>query len=211
MGYTFFIPTRKEAASIFGSENFTEEGGFVYLKDMLHTVVIGGLGKVNSAVTLTRYLCANPAGGSTFVLMGIAGAYKESGLGAGDIVMVKDDYFVDEALLAEDNLKGTHELGFPICDGNKVTFDTPFGLPACDANTVSLLSGTDYLAGLYHNKTGAFIESMEGAAFALAAVQAGINPIQVRAVSNYCGARDGQCWDTKKAFKSLRKFINNMA
>ena len=206
MEYTFFVPTVKEAAAIFGSGKITERDGFLYLIDTPHTVVIAGFGKVNAAVTLTKYLYKNLSYGMP-VLMGIAGAYREAGLTTGDIVMIKNDYFVDEALLTDDAIKGTDELGFPVCDSNKTEFCTPFRLPLCDANTVSLLSGTDYLAQLYQNKTGAAIESMEGAAFALAAASFGIKTAQVRAVSNYCGARKNQDWNAGKALTALRNFI----
>ncbi|MDR0454298.1 MAG: hypothetical protein LBH05_05755 [Deferribacteraceae bacterium] len=207
--YIFFVPTKKEASSIFRSERFIETDGFIYLKDVPHTVAITGIGKVNAAITLTKYLCKDLLNGSLPLLIGIAGAYRESGLSVGDVVMVRDDFFADDALLTENTIKSTDELGFPVCEGNKVCCcSASYSLPVCDANTVSLISGTNQLAQLYRNKTGASIESMEGAAFALAAASFGIKTAQVRAVSNYCGARDAQEWDTKRAFVALRNFVN---
>jgi len=210
MKYTFFVPTRKEASAIFGSDSFIQNSGFVCLKDMPYKIIITGFGKVNSAITLTKYLCKNLLGGSLPILVGIAGAYRETGLAVGDMVMIKNDFFVDEALFLDSEIKGTDELGFPVCENNKTVCVTPFDLRICDANTVSLLSGTDYLARLYRNKTGASVESMEGAAFALAATSFGIKTAQVRAVSNYCGAREAQNWNLKRAFAALRDFVNDL-
>ena len=204
------MPTQKEAAAIFGAENFVCNSGFVYLKDIPHKVVIVGFGKVNAAITMTKYLRENLLDGALPVLIGIAGTYRETGLAVGDAVMIKNDFFVDEALLLDNKIKCTNELGFPICGDNKTVCVTPFSLPICDANTVSLLSGTDSMAKLYHYKTNASTESMEGAAFVLAAASFGIKTAQVRAISNYCGARNTQNWDIKRAFATLRRFVNNL-
>ena len=207
---TFFIPTVREAESVFGPGELFNRRGLQYFAGVKHTVVVTGVGKTNAAIALTRFISGGSESDGDLALIGIAGAYKESGVKVGDLLAVKTDYFADEALLTDSALIGIDELGFPINEGNRCEFVTPFELPVCSANTVSLLSGTDYLARLYWNKTRAAIESMEGAAFALAAASFEVKTAQVRAASNYCGARDKQEWDVKKALTALRRFVNSL-
>jgi futalosine hydrolase len=126
--------------------------------------------------------------------------------------MISFDHFVDECLPSfhPPKLTGTHEMGFPICEGNKVEFDTDFGkqLPVFTANTVSMLSATDELASLYQSKTGASVESMEGAAFGLVCDYLNIKAIQIRGISNYCGERKNQEWDIKKAIQAIQNVLD---
>jgi nucleoside phosphorylase len=140
--------------------------------------------------------------------MGIAGAYRGTSFNIGDIALIEDDFFVDEAKLSNNTLDSTSLLGFPVIEGNKVSFRTEdFDLPICNANTVSLL-GDSTLTELYHKATDAHMESMEGAAFGTVAKAFGREAIHIRAVSNYCGDDDG--WDPKKACKALAAFIDGI-
>lgn len=172
-------------------------------------VFLTGIGKTNTAIACTEiFLKYKP---DAAVLLGVAGAYRSSGLPLGGGVVVEREYFVDEASLFEDKLTLTSELGFPICPNNAVNLDTSLaknmGLlekyELIHSNTVSLLSSNDYFAELYSKKTTTQIENMEGASFALAAGRYGVKPLEIRAISNYCGNRNKQDWQLDKALGTL--------
>ncbi|MDR2884198.1 MAG: hypothetical protein LBV09_03730 [Deferribacteraceae bacterium] len=205
--YSIFVPSEREAEAIFESDSFTTQDGFkgLYYKDQFVTVT--GVGKVNAAITLARYLSSHPS--STPLLIGIAGAYKGT-IDVGTVCAIDYDHFVDEALYTQNppKITGTHEIGFPICPENRIKLALPsIELPIYSANTVSMLSSTDELAELYHKKTGAAVESMEGAAFALAAANFNVQVAQIRAISNYCGERSAQQWNIKKAIRAIQDIL----
>ena len=207
--YALFVPTEKEALSLFGSADFFYKDGLKCFHWREKTVYIAGFGKTHAARTAALYL-ATGGQGIPF-LAGIAGAYRASGLEPGVVGFIRKNWFVDEALYTGDKLTGTDEMGFPVSDNNSVELFVPdFQYPSYEANTVSLLPGTDELAALYHNKTGAALESMEGGAFALSALLGGRRVVEVRAVSNYCGDRKNASWDIKKAIKNLRELLDNL-
>ncbi len=176
---------------------------------LLTPVYLTGVGKTNTAITCTKVFLSTPV--SSAVLLGVAGAYRQSPLTQGDVVAVAQEYFVDEASLFDNTLSLTSEIGFPICPNNTVDLEvSPLIRPyfsenyeLIHSNTVSLLSSNDYLAELYSKKTTTQIENMEGASFALTAKKCGVVPIQIRAISNYCGDRNKQDWQLVKALDAL--------
>lgn len=143
------------------------------------------------------------------LLAGICGAYRQSGLKTGDVVSVVKDWFVDESVFNGTEIRFLGEEGFPVCENNFTYFEKITSLPAADSNTVSLLSSCDMLANIYYNKTNSSVENMEGASVGLSAHRSGVNAMQVRSVSNYCGERKNQEWDIKSAFRSLSSFFQS--
>jgi nucleoside phosphorylase len=209
MKYQIFIPSVKEAKHLFGG-NIREEGGFLFAKYRNHDVLISGVGKCNTALNVTRRLFLNPPEeDTTLILIGIAGAYPQGGLKIGDVRMIRWEFFADEALLGDGALTGVDEIGFPVCPGNKIKLHTPdWGFEICDANTVSLIPATPFLSDLYHKKTGALLEAMEGAAFGLAAAPFNLKAVQIRSISNFTGAADE--WDIKKGISALKEALASL-
>lgn len=204
-----FIPTIKEAEGIFERLCYSQHR-FGYLESFCNDkkIVISGVTKTNIALSTFSVLSSERF--EEAYLIGIAGAYKKSGLELGEVVSIKYDYFADESLLLDNKITLLSELGFPVCEENKVCFMTMDNLKLVNSNTVSLISGTDSLAELYFNKTGASVENMEGAAFGLVAEKFGIPFFHIRAISNYCGNRDNQMWNTKKALCALKNFYKKI-
>lgn len=196
--YTIFIPTAREASAVFGpyepDEKYGVEG--FYYRDCF--IYISGIGKTNTAISITRYL-ERSGSANTLLMLGIAGAYRGSPFKQGALVMVSKDYFVDEAVLST----SLHPVIKDVA-----SFYTPedIQLQVCTANTVSLIPATDELAALYE-ANGALIQSMEGAAFGKAAERYGVKAVQVRAVSDYCGTNPEM--DIQKAIGSLKNFIKS--
>jgi futalosine hydrolase len=50
---------------------------------------------------------------------------------------------------------------------------------------------------------------MEGAAFGYVCGKLGVDCVQVRAVSNFCGKRDEQEWNFSKAVNNLKTFFDS--
>lgn len=202
-----FVPTLLEAGEIFAGTEFVKnrfdllEGDFLGIK-----VIISGISKTN--ITYAATVMFQNFSFKSAWLIGIAGCYKMSSLTVGEVVSVKNDYFVDEGLLIEGGLKMTSEIGFPVCNENKVQFNTIDKLKVVDANTVSFLSSFDELAEIYFSKTSADIENMEGAAFGLICNRFKVPAYHIRGVSNYCGDRKCQKWDFKKAVFKLKMLVN---
>ena len=73
--------------------------------------------------------------------------------------------------------------------------------------TVSTCSATDPLAAELGARTGAAVETMEGAAIGLACAAAGVPWAQLRAVSNLTGDRARAGWDLARAVGALHGAI----
>lgn len=203
------IPTIKEYEKLFDYELIHYKNIFSYALNNDLLVVVTGIGKVNIAIAMT-YLLSQNISFEKLILAGIAGAYRESGLNIGDVVSVRNDFFVDEALFFGKYIKLSNEIGFPVCSENKTTFLINEHLKIVDANTISLISGDDNLSKLYYEKTGASIESMEGASFGLVCEKFNVTSYQIRGISNFCGEREKQKWDPGKALKNLKNTLYSL-
>ncbi len=195
-----FIPTEKELKAILGITKGATYRGI--------DIIVSGIGKTNTAINTTKYFMNSTK--ENALMIGICGSYHGKA-NVGDVVTIKHDYFVDEASLDDMNTLTTiHEKGHNIANNNCATFNTIDGFTICDSNTVSFIPCIDSISNLYQKKTNAHVENMEGAAFGVATSGFNINAYQLRAVSNYCGDRDNQAWDIKKACKNLKQAIDNI-
>lgn len=205
MKISIFVPSLKEAEFLFNIGFSLNDKGFYEGSFKNYNIIVSGVSKTNISIAST-YIFTNKVPDVAY-LVGIAGCYRQSKLNIGDVVSVSEDFFVDEGALIEDNLFMLNELGFGVCDFNMVSFNTANELPVVKSNTVSFLSSNDFIAKIYQNKTSADIENMEGASFGLVCRRFNVTSFQIRAISNYCGNRDAQKWDAKKALVNLQKYL----
>ena len=163
MKKALFIPTINEFCKIFPEIQISKFKYDIYkskYKD--YSIYVTGVGKANTAFSTGIILENNKF--DEIIMLGIAGAYKNSNLIPGDLVSVKSDYFVDEGFLIENDLTLISEINFPVCDNNRVDFEVFPDIKVINSNTVSFLSSEDELSRIYSEKTKASIETMEGAA-----------------------------------------------
>lgn len=201
-----FLPTVLEMKAIFNTEPDKNDEILQYTTYKNIPLIITGSGKTNSAITASHFASKHKA--DIILLIGICGAYRNTELNIGDTVSIKYDYFVDEAEYNITNIKTMHEKGFspaPENRGEYIVFDK---FKTVNSNTVSLIPLFDELSNIYHNKTNADVENMEGASFACALNKFNIKPYQIRTVSNYCGDKSMQQWDIKKACKNLKTAVD---
>ncbi len=201
-----FIPTILEAEKIFNIYEFKIINNFNTATYRSYPVIITGCGKSNASVTsalfFSQYKPKYP------LLTGICGAYHNCGINIADTVSIKDDFFVDECNYDGNKITLLHEKGFTLTEDNKGRFQVFNKLKEVNSNTVSFIPQIDSLSNMYHEKTKALVENMEGAAFASAANKFNIYPYHIRSVSNYCGNINMQNWDIKKASASLKKAVD---
>ena len=202
-----FVPTAKELSKIFKLSETFNINGFEYAFFKETPIIVTGIGKTNASITATAFFAKyRPC---RAILIGICGAYRASGIKLGETVSVTEDNFVDEGSYDGYKITSLAEKGMPICGkGDAVPFKHLNEFRKAISNTVSLIPAENGLSETYRAKTNADVENMEGAAFGLAALKAGINASQLRAVSNYCGAQPE--WNIIKASIALRAAVESV-
>ncbi|MCF0223045.1 MAG: futalosine hydrolase [Fibrobacter sp.] len=174
-----------------------------------------GVGILEFATNLNRAILQRKERGeiSSVILLGICGAYRQSGLNMGDVVCVESEIVGD---LGAENRDGSF-LPWPkiASEPVKVYQSADMGIaPAwlCRLKHVRGLSvncctGTERTAQFRYAQYGSHVESMEGAACFAICDTFSIPAFEVRAVSNYVGDRDKSKWDVETALRNLRQVI----
>ncbi|PLY04210.1 MAG: futalosine hydrolase [Desulfuromonas sp.] len=194
-----------------------------------HEVLLlaGGVGKTNAAastaVALERFA---PHGVISF---GSAGAYRDSGLRQGDLVLASESIAADEGVACADTFLDFEVLGFPSVarpEKRYNRFPAPPVLhvqaaqiladPAarlgvalrCGASlTVSSCSGSSTRGDLLAARWQGVCENMEGAAVAQVCSAWGIPWLEVRAISNLVEDRDTSTWNLPLACEHVQEAV----
>lgn len=169
-----------------------------------------GVGKTAAALGIAALRERRPAG---VLLFGVAGASRASELAPGALCVVGEDVFGDEGVATPAGFRDLEALGL----GEVGPFVLPPELAAAAAArlsapivrgvTVSTCSGTDAAAAEMAARTGATIETMEGAAVALACRELDVPLVHVRAISNWTGDRDQGEWDVPAAVRQVQRAV----
>lgn len=183
-----------------------------------------GVGKVAAAVTLLQHLIerdarARPAG---VLLFGVCGAYPArhrpgTAVRIGDVVLVDPDGLGDEGAMTPDGFCDLAQLGLPAI-GPLATTARDQGrrvrellrVPMVPGTTVSTCSGTEELSLALAARTGAVVETMEGAAVALVCARRGVPLLQLRAVANWTGDRARAAWDLRGAVQVVQAAVRQL-
>ncbi|MEQ1946733.1 MAG: futalosine hydrolase [Bryobacteraceae bacterium] len=169
-------------------------------------ILCTGVGAVNAAIVLTRFLERESA--RSILVCGIAGAYPEAfeqgDLEAGSVVCAASECYGDLGANSADGFLDMQALGFPLIAGDPPVFNTlPMQIfpveKRADFVTVNTCTGDDETARRIGTRTGGSVENMEGAAIAHVARLYGIPCGEVRGISNRAGNRDRDAWRVKEA------------
>jgi len=162
---------------------------------------------VNAAYGLTRFLARNEV--RAIVACGIGGAYPRlnsagSGLSVGEVAWASSECYGDLGANSVDGFLDMRALGFPVIGGpepiyNLLPLQIRAGEGAVPFVTVNTCTGDDAAALALANRTGGYVESMEGAAIVHVARLAGIPVGEVRGISNPVGNRDRGAWRVREA------------
>ncbi len=181
-------------------------------------IVVCGVGKIGAAVATCRRLAH---GGVTAVVsFGVAGAYRESGLRVGDVVVATEVGVLDEGLDDGERFEPFVRPGMTVPGAAWRATDrslaTELAGDLADVRvvpgrvaTVSVCAGS---ARLSHERvaTGALAEGMEGAAVAAAAAAAGVPFAEVRGISNLCGPRGGAEFELARAIANASRVLERI-
>jgi futalosine hydrolase len=178
-----------------------------------------GVGTV--AAALARHdllLRERPAG---VLLLGVAGAYPArhrdgATLAVGDVALVDRDGFADEGVRTEDGFRDLRALGLgdvgPFAADAAATARAAalLGVPVVRGATVSTCSGSEALSQELAARTGAALETMEGAAVASVCARHGVPGVLGRAVPNYTGPRARGAWHLAAAVSAVQAAVRRL-
>ncbi len=153
-----------------------------------------GVGKVAAAVTLSRALDELTP---TWVLaFGVCGAFPAGGLAVGELCLITEEVLGDEGVATPGGFQSLGELSLgddtiwlADSDWTGRVREAVGAIPEVRGATVSTCSGTDELSAQRAARTGAAVETMEGAAIAAVCAAWGVPWVQLRAVGNHTGDR----------------------
>jgi len=202
--------------------------GFAYLEGVLgnRRVVIcaGGIGKINAgaatAVMIERH---QP---QLVINTGCAGAYIDSGLSIGDLVVASEEVLADEGVIVEEGWQDLRYMSLPILEsGGRPCFNTiPLSRQASEKAmqladyhgfflmrgrfaTVSTCSGTVQRGQELSRHWNVIAENMEGAAVAQICRRYGRDCLEIRGISNLVEERNLEKWEIKRAVEAPQRFI----
>jgi futalosine hydrolase len=177
-------------------------------------VLCTGVGAVNAAYTLTRFLEREPT--RAVIVCGIAGAYprafSEGDLGIGSVVCAESECYGDLGADSAGGFLDMQALGFPVIPGSEPVYNVlPMQIFPAPRRarfvTMNTCSGRDENARQLEARTGGSVESMEGAAVAHVATLFGIPAGEIRGISNRAGHRDRSTWRVKEAAVAAQKAL----
>jgi futalosine hydrolase len=166
-----------------------------------------GVGPVNAAYALTRFLTENDA--RAVIVCGVGGAYPGSGLETESVVCAETETYGDLGADSPDGFLDMQALGFPVIGGPTPLFNRlPLDLFPAERRasfvTCATCTGTDTMAAALVARTGGSVESMEGAAIVHVARMMGVKVGELRGISNAVGNRDRKQWRLHEAAAAAR-------
>ncbi|HEB54427.1 MAG TPA: futalosine hydrolase [bacterium] len=180
-----------------------------------------GVGKVAAALRCAGLVRERPHTRAV-LLFGVAGAFPARHradappAAIGDLAIVGSDGFGDEGV---DTPDGFLDLGaMQLADVGPFPADPRLGAaagellaaPIVRGTTVSTCSGTDAASQRLRARTGADVETMEGAAVALVCRQFELPLLHVRAISNWTGDRDRGEWQLGAAVDAVQRAVRRL-
>jgi futalosine hydrolase len=169
-----------------------------------------GVGPVNAAIAVTRFLVENTV--DALIACGVGGAYPRSGLEPGDVVCAESETYGDLGAESPAGFLDLHALGFPVIAGpeplyNRMPLDLFPVARRMPFITCSTCTGSDAAALALVERTGGAVESMEGAGLVHAARIMGVKVGEVRGISNAVGKRDRARWKLNEAAAAARAAV----
>jgi futalosine hydrolase len=179
-------------------------------------VLVTGVGAVNAAHSLTRFL--ERRGAAAILACGVGGAYPGTGLAVGDVLCAESEHYGDLGADSPAGFLDLRALGLPLIAGPDLggpigplynllpmqLFPTARRAPFVTVNTAT---GRDAAARDIAARTGGAVESMEGAAIAHVAHLYGLPVGEVRGISNLAGDRDRSTWRVAEAARAAQEAV----
>jgi futalosine hydrolase len=179
-----------------------------------YEVLVCGVGKIGAAAATAARLAKGGVGG--VIAFGAAGAYPESGLQIGDVVVATEVAVLDEGLETGEAFVPFARPGMPLPAAEWTRCEPLLGSASAHPRfrvawgriaTVSVCAGTSRLAR-ERAASGALAEAMEGAAVAWAASLFSVPFAELRGISNLCGPRRGAPFDLGAAVRHAAELLH---
>jgi futalosine hydrolase len=170
-------------------------------------VITTGVGAVNAAYALTRFLDHDEV--KAIVVCGIGGAYPGSGIEVGSVACAESECYGDLGASSPGGFLDMEALGFSVIPGVYNVLPMQIFPVAERARfvTMNTCTGTDDDARAIEARTRGAVESMEGAAIAHVAALAEIPVGEIRGISNLVGNRDRSAWRVKEAATAAQEVL----
>ena len=203
-------------------------GEAALLTSLPATVVVTGLGAVNTAHALARHVTGKgvPA---LVIQTGIAGAYVPAGIEVGSVLLATEEMYGDVGVMTPEGWLPADVIGIPLVEarGGQPSLFNQF---PCDAAlvdraaeiagsliartgrflTLAQCTGVRTLGDALHYRFNALCESMEGAAAAQVCAIHGIPFLEVRGVSNLVEDRDRKSWRIQEAAEAAQRVVGRL-
>ena len=160
------------------------------------TVLVIGVGMVNTAIHLTEELLKNEY--DVVLNMGVAGSFSED-FKIGDVIEVVEDNFSEIGFENGSRFEGFSD--FEIVTNYSVAGKTD--LQKVRGITVNTVHGNEKSINEIVKRLNPDVESMEGAAVFKVCKRFAVTCMQIRAISNNVEKRNKENWDMHLAFKNL--------
>jgi futalosine hydrolase len=199
------FPNAPSLVALTETNPFLEEGAWGYL--------VTGVGIPASLATLLQTLHRFQP--DLILNIGIAGAYPESGLSIGQIVLGTSDTYGDIGFELPQaphfqNISDSPFAGTLYAEPLPLTLAPQWTLPHTATgrgSTVNTCTGTEAQGKRREKQCRAQFETMEGAAVAQVGKMLGIPVCQVRAISNIAAERDMRFENIRIALSALRTYL----
>ena len=169
-----------------------------------HALFVAGVGPLETAVRLTRRLCAGREGISLVLNFGVAGAYVGSGAGLLDICLAESEVMGDFGICHEENVESfegqlASRAAFPLdpqyaAQAWEILGKQGYGCKKGVFVTVNGATATARRGAMLRAAHNALCENMEGGAVARACAEFGVPCLEVRCVSNMVEERNPANW-----------------
>ena len=199
--------SRQEFQFFFKNISATVAFSTPVMVDSAVDVAIAGVGIVEFSANFARFLSQNKY--DRAFLLGICGAYPNSGFQVGDVVRIDTEVIADMGAQSRDGhfMTWADLVSKETCYKGATVRELPFCLldaPGVAGGTVNCCTGTQYLGCRRESIFQIQVESMEGAAFFAVCKAFGVSGYQFRAVSNMASDRDESSWKITDALAALK-------
>ena len=167
------------------------------------TVLITGVGMVNTSIQLTKELLQNKY--DLVINMGLAGSFLDA-IKIGNVVEVIEDSFSE--LGFENGLEFDQFSDFRLV--TEYSVDGKTDLEKLKGITVNTVHGNEASIAEIRNRLKPDVESMEGAAVLKVCKEFSIPCMQIRAISNKVEKRNKENWNMTLAIQNLNDSVEKI-
>jgi futalosine hydrolase len=187
-------------------------------------ICVGGVGKINAAAATAAMI--ERLEPQLIINTGCAGAYMDSGLSIGDLVIANFEVLGDDGSITSAGWLDLQAMQLPYfksisqlyfneipLSGNAIKsalkVATHYGIAVTVGRsaTVSTCSGSLEQGDLLAVRCNAITENMEGAAVALTSLRYNIDCLEIRGISNMVEERNMDSWNIKLAVRNAQDFV----